>query len=104
VIVDHDPLTVAFDHRPFCREIKRHDGNIFLADVLPDVGFRPIGQREDTDGFPVIDPGIVEVPKLRTLRFGIPTMTDSPKRKDAFLGARFFLVAPGAAEHEIEAV
>ena len=43
VIVNHNPLAVTLNHRPFGCEIKRHNRNIFLSDVLPDVAFGPIG-------------------------------------------------------------
>ena len=45
-----------------------------------------------------VDARIVNVPQFRTLVLRIPLAEFVPERIDAFLGARFFLVPPRAAE------
>src|SRR5574341_1154852 len=104
MIIDHDPLAIAHDHGTLSREIQWHDWNVLLADVLPDVGFGPIGERKYPYGFPGVDAGVVEIPQFWALGFRLPAVARCAKRKDALFSARFFFVAPGAAEGHIKPV
>ena len=104
MIVDQNPLAKALDHGTLGGEVERHDRNVLLADVLPDICFGPIGERKNPDRFSGIDSRVVKIPQLGTLSFGLPTMARRAKRKNALFGARFLLVAPGAAESHVKAV
>ena len=42
VVIAHDEGAVALDHRARGGEVKRHDGNVFLGDVVPDVSLGPV--------------------------------------------------------------
>ena len=45
---EHNRAT-ADDHAALASEIERHDGNIFLLDVKPDVEFGPIREGKDAN-------------------------------------------------------
>ena len=51
LVVAHDQHAVALDHRPLLGEVERHDRDVLLQDVLPDVELGPVRQREDADRF-----------------------------------------------------
>ena len=53
-------------------EIQRHDRNVFLVDVVPDVQFGPVRQRKYADALALIQPAVVQVPQLRPLILGVP--------------------------------
>ena len=86
VVIDHDRHAVPFHDGAFGGEIERRDLDIFAADILPDVEFGPVGQREDPDAFALADIGIVDVPQFRTLVFRIPAMFGRAEGEDALLG------------------
>ena len=71
-------------------EIERHDRNLLEQDVLPDVEFGPVGQREDADRFrPWLHAGVVELPELRALVLRVPACCAVRKEKMRSL-ARLF--------------
>src|SRR3546814_12942196 len=53
------------------REIERHDGDLLACDLLPDVEFGPVTDREDADALALGFPGVIEVPQLGPLLLGI---------------------------------
>src|SRR5688500_12414502 len=67
-------------------------------DVLPDVDLGPVGEREDADAFPRLQPAVQQVPGLGTLAFRIPLAVRVADREYALLGARALFVAAGAAD------
>ena len=83
-------------------EVERHDGDVLLVDVLPDVDLGPVRQRKHADALAGPDAAVEQVPELRPLPLGIPLALLVAQREDALLGARPFLVAPGAAERRVE--
>ena len=86
IVVGHNQLSVHIDYRAFFSEIQRYDWNIFKTDILPDVQFCPVAQREHTDAFSFADAGFVDVPEFRTLVFGVPLVEFVAEREDTFLG------------------
>src|SRR3546814_16565169 len=65
--------------------------------------------REDPDALaPPVGPGrlarIVEVPQLGTLLLRVPAMARRAEREDSLLRPALLLVAPRAAESDVEAV
>ena len=86
VVVWHDQLSVDVDNRSFFGKIQWNDRNIFQTDILPDVQFGPVAQREYTNTFSFTDTGIVYVPKFRTLVFGIPLVKFVTEGEDTFFG------------------
>ena len=104
LVVAQDQHAVALDDRPLLGEIERHDRDVFLQDVLPDIELGPVGQRKDADRLAWRDAGVVDLPHFRALVLGVPGMLGVAEGEDALLGARLFLVAPRAAECRVEAV
>ena len=51
-----------------------------------------------------MDAGVVDVPQLRTLVFGVPLLELVAEAEDALLGAALLLVATGTAEGSIELI
>src|SRR5205823_14438893 len=74
----------------------------FLPDIFPDVQFSPIAQRKDPHLFAGINPGIVQVPNLGTLIFGVPLAETVAEREEPFFGARLFFVTPRPADATIK--
>ena len=70
--------------------------------VLPDVEFGPVGKRENPDAFALVDAAVIQIPQFRTLILGIPLAILIAEGEDPLLGAGFLLVAPGAAECDVE--
>src|SRR5687768_18034571 len=80
VIIDQDPLIeTLYDRSIFCK-IKRHDGNVLQADVLPNIGLGPIGQRKNPDRLAGVDPRVVKIPQLGALCLGLPTVTGRDRK------------------------
>ncbi len=104
LVIDHEQGAIPLDHRPLRRQIQRHDGDVFQVDVLPDVQFGPVGQREHPDALALVDPAVVEVPQFGTLVFRVPAMVAVAEGINPLLGPRALLVAPGAAKSRVEAV
>src|SRR3546814_3323770 len=84
--------------RALLREIEGDDGDVVQVDILPDVQFGPVADREDADALPLVLAGIVEVPQFRALVLGIPAVAGGAEGEDALLRPALFLVAAGAAE------
>ena len=55
------------------REVERHDRDVLLVDVLPDVELGPVRQREDADALARVEPAVEVVPQLRPLPLWDPT-------------------------------
>jgi hypothetical protein len=98
-------------HRAVLADGVEHHGTLELrddlahdVDVLPDVELGPVRQREDADALVLVDAAVVDIPQLRALIARVPAVVAIAKRVDSLLGARFLLVAPGAAEGGVEAV
>src|SRR3546814_21008750 len=64
------------------REIERHDGGLLACDILPDVEFGPVTDREDADALALGFPGVIEVPQLGPLLLGIPAVTCGAERSE----------------------
>src|SRR5262245_66321796 len=86
------------NHHSGFGEIHRHNRNLFLMDVVPDVELGPVGKREDADALALISPTVVDIPKLRALILRVPLSKRIAKRVDSFLGARLLLVRAAATE------
>ena len=102
--LEGEDLAVADDDVAFLSEIEGDDRNFFEVDVLPDIEFGPIREREDADGFAFIDAGVVEVPEFGALVFWVPLAELIAEGEDAFFGAGFFFFAACAAEGGVELV
>ena len=97
-IGDDDNGAIANDDVMFAGEIQRHDGNIFQVDVQPDIQLGPIGKRKYADALAFVDARIKNIPQFGTLALGVPLAKGIAEGVNSFLGARFFLVAAGAAK------
>ncbi len=104
IIIDHDQIAATPDDWPAGGKVQRYNGDVLIADILPDIQLGPVGQREDTHGFTLVDAGVVGAPQLRALVPGVPAMLRIAEREDAFLGAGLLLIAAGASERGIEAI
>ena len=103
VVLQRDQRAAAHHHGPLLGEVQRHDGDVLQVDVLPDVEFGPVGEREDADALALIDAAVVEVPQFGALVLGVPLAEGVAEGVDALLGARFLFVAARAAEGRVEA-
>src|SRR5690606_33170171 len=95
---------VALDHLALVRVVDRRQLDVLSLDVLPDVEFGPVRQREDADVLAPAVLAVVELPQLGALRAGVPGAEGVPEGEDALLGAGLLLVATGTAEDRVEAV
>jgi hypothetical protein len=103
IVLHRNQRLAAHHHGPLLGEIQRHDGDLLEIDVLPHVELGPIGKREDANAFALIDVAVEQVPQLGALVLGVPLAEAVAEGIDAFLGARFFLVAAGAAKGRVVA-
>src|SRR5690606_25737153 len=95
---------VALDHLALVRVVDRRQLDVLSLDVLPDVEFGPVRQREDADVLAPAVLAVVELPQLGALRAGVPGAEGVPEGEGALLGAGLLLVATGTAEDRVEAV
>src|SRR4029434_7915428 len=92
-VVHGQPLSVSANAPPFMAEVDPGNFKSLFADILPDVQFRPVAQREDTHVFAGVKSGIVEVPDLRALILRVPLTESIAKAEEALLRARLLLIA-----------
>src|SRR5690606_15755480 len=104
LVVHHDERAFAAHHRPLCREVQRHDGDVLQVDVLPDVELGPVRQRKHPQALALVLARVVQAPELRALAFRVPAMLGRAEREDPLLGPRLLLVTACAAEGGIEPV
>src|SRR4029453_5948508 len=104
VVIQHQERAGADDDRALLGEVERTDRYRLGLDEAPDLELGPVRQRKNPHRLTRPAAQVVDRPQLRTLRFRIPAMTRGSERADALLGTRGFLVAPRAAEDDVEAV
>src|SRR5512139_1239153 len=104
IVVDHQDHAVALHGRARRGEVERHDRDVLRIDVLPDVEFGPVGQREDADRLALGLAGVVEAPQFGALVLRIPAVLRGAEAEHALLGAALLLVAARAAEGRVETV
>ena len=104
LVVDHDQRAVTLDHGPLRREVERHDRDLLEVDVLPHVELGPVREREHPHRLARVAARVVEPPQLRSLLLRVPAVLGRADREHPLLGPRLLLVAPRAAEREVEAV
>ena len=85
-------------------EVDRRQCQLLAGDVLPDIEFGPVGDREDTHVLARMNACVVQIPELRTLGFGIPLTEVITERKNPLFRPGFFFVTAGAADAGIEFV
>src|SRR5205085_1004892 len=56
---------IALHDRPHRGEIQRHDGDLLLVDVLPDVELGPVRKRKRAKAFALVLAQVVDAPELR---------------------------------------
>src|SRR6185369_7269210 len=93
----------AHDDRAGMGEVDRRQFEAFALDVLPDVHFRPVRDREGADVLTLVAAGVVQAPQFWALVLRVPLAELVAEGEDAFLGAGLFLVAAGAADAGVEA-
>src|SRR5712692_3527994 len=92
----------AAHHRPPVREVEGGNLQALLPDVLPDVELGPIAYRKHPHVAAGMHTRVVQAPQLGTLVARVPLAELVAHRKYPLLGARFFLVAPRAADRRVE--
>ncbi len=102
VLRDREQDAVAFDDLALVGEVDRRQFEVLQFDVAPDVELGPVGQREHPDLFALLDPPVVERPRLGPLRARVPLAELVAEAQDAFLGPGALLVAAGATEGGVE--
>ena len=83
-------------------KVNRRQGQAFALDVLPNVHFRPIGNREHAHVFAFEQTGVIKAPQFWALCFRVPLAKFIAEREDAFFGAGFFFIATRAAHQGIK--
>ena len=76
---------------------------MLTLDVLPDIEFGPVGNREHAKVLAGLQAGVKQRPELRALSLGLPLAEAVAVRKDTLLGSGFFFVAARAADQRVEA-
>ena len=104
VIVEHDELPAALDHRTLRGEIERHDIEPLAQDVAPDIALGPIGEREDARGLARAEPAIQKPPHFGALLARVPAVARRAEGEHALLRPARLLVAPCAADGAVEAM
>ncbi len=104
VPVDGHQHPVAAEHLALMGEVQRRQLDPAFGDEPPHVELGPIGQREHAQVLTSAVARVVEAPQFGTLALGIPLAELVTVGDDALLGTGTLLVAPGAAEHGVEAV
>src|SRR5205807_9254371 len=79
-----------------------HNWDVLEVDILPNVQFSPVREREDAYALALVHSGIVKIPELRPLVLRIPLAERVAKRIDSLLSAGFLLVSPCTAERRVE--
>src|SRR5690606_16100659 len=98
LVVDHDPGAIAAHDRTFGGEVQRHHVDVLAAHVTPHIQFGPVGQREYAHALAFGHAGVEQVPQLGPLPPRVPAVLAVAEGEHALLGARFLLVAAGAAD------
>ena len=78
-VVDHEEQAIALHRWPGRRKIQRYDRYAFEVYVLPDVEFRPVGKRKNTNTLTLELAGVIDIPKFGALIFRIPPMIGRTK-------------------------
>src|SRR5690606_29185605 len=99
-----EPHAVAAEDRALVRVVDRGQLDALPGDVVPHVGFGPVRQREHAYVLAGAMPAVVQVPQFRSLPAWFPLPESVAETEDTFLGAGTFFVAPGPAEHGVEAM
>src|SRR5215472_2780243 len=82
-------------------EVERNDRDVLQVDVLPDVEFRPVGERKNADAFAFVDPSVEQIPELRPLVFRVPLPKGVAERIHALLCSGLLLVAARTTESSV---
>ena len=102
VVIGHDEVAVNLYARTFLCEIERHDRDVLESDVLPNVKFRPVAEREYANAFSLVYATVVNVPKLWALVLRVPLIELVTETEDAFLCPRLLFITTSSAEGCIE--
>src|SRR3984885_1065664 len=95
---------VALEYFSFVRVIDGRKLDALAPDVLPDVELGPIRQRKRAEVFAWAHTALIQLPQLRSLRFGIPLPERIPEGEDPLLGPGLVLITTCAAKGGIEPV
>src|SRR5690606_24811143 len=95
---------VTKEHFALVSEINARNGDVFGADVFPDIQFSPVGDRKATHVLSDVDLTIEHIKELGTLVFLIPLSKVIPYGKHALFGSGFFLSSSRAADAGVEFV
>src|SRR5450432_2611625 len=82
---------------PFMREIDGRQIYFFAPDIIPDIKFGPVTDRECAYIFSFLNFAIIDIPEFGPLSLRIPLAEFIAYRKYSFLGTRFFLISSGSA-------
>ena len=104
LIVHHDQRSISLDNRANVGQIERYNGDVFQMDVLPDIQFGPVAQREYANTFTFVQFAVVNVPQLRPLILRVPLMLAIAEAVDTFFRTAFLFIATGTAERSVKLV
>src|SRR5579862_2051942 len=101
---DRQPLSTPPKTVPLVAEVNDRNVKLLTADILPDIHFGPVREREHAHVLAWIQTRVVEVPDFRTLILRIPLAEAVAKAEKPFLGAGFLFITPRAADAAIKPV
>src|SRR5690606_5342808 len=95
-------LPVPGYHVTLMRKIDGWQVDIFPADIIPNIQFRPVADGKYADVLPFVDASVVDVPQFGALAFRVPLPKFVAYGKDAFLCPRLLFVTPRTTDACIE--
>ena len=81
--------SIALDAYALVRKVKVGNVNLFVHNVLPNIHFRPVAQRKDTEVFALVLAAVKQVPQFGALVFGVPLSKLVAVRKNRSLARAF---------------
>src|SRR5215471_7900145 len=83
-------------------EVNRGHFEILPMDILPNIHLGPVAEGKDPHVFARINTGIVKIPNLGTLVFGVPLAEAIAETEEPLFGASFLFVPPRTPDATIE--
>src|SRR5690606_33576900 len=98
---NRDPGVASEYHFPFMSEVQRWNFNIFSLNVIPNVHFCPVTNRESPEMLPFEMFSVQEIPQLRTLVLWIPLTKIIPMGEESFFCPGFLFIPSASPDRTI---
>ena len=93
---------MALDDLALVAEVEAGEGDVLLADVLPDVHLGPVAEREDAEVLAEVFAAVEDVPKLGALVLRVPLAEFVAVGEEAFLRSGLLFIATTTTEAGVE--